>query len=72
MDLFKIGFLDVRLLDIIDILLVAFLIYKLYDLIKGGVAMNIVIGLISIYFIWWLCVNVLEMQLIGAVLDQLS
>jgi len=70
MDLFKIGFLDVRLLDIIDILLVAFLIYKLYDLIKGGVAMNIVIGLISIYFIWWLCVNVLEMQLIGAVLGQ--
>jgi uncharacterized protein (TIGR00159 family) len=69
-DLFRIGFLDVRLLDLIDILLVAFLIYKLYDLLKGGVAMNIVVGLLSIYFIWWLCVNVLEMQLIGAVLGQ--
>ncbi|MFM2189762.1 MAG: diadenylate cyclase CdaA [Arcticibacter sp.] len=70
MDLFKIGFLDIRLLDLIDILLVAFLIYKLYELIKGGVAMNIVIGLLSIYFIWWFCVNVLEMHLIGAVLGQ--
>lgn len=70
MDLFKLGFLDVRLLDLIDILLVAFLIYKLYELIKGGVAMNIVIGLLSIYSIWWLCVNALEMRLIGAVLGQ--
>lgn len=70
MDIFSIGFLEVRLLDLIDILLVAFLIYKLYDLLKGGVAMNILVGLASIYFIWWLCVNVLEMRLVGAVLGQ--
>jgi len=69
-ELFHIGFLSVRLLDIIDILLVAFLLYKLYDLLKGGVAMNIFIGLVSIYVLWWLCAKVLNMQLLGALLGQ--
>ncbi len=70
MEIFEIGFLKVRLLDILDILLVAFLIYKLYELLKGGVAMNILIGLLSVYLIWWLCVRVLDMQLLGALLGQ--
>ncbi len=70
MEIFHIGFLSVRLLDVIDILLVAFLLYKLYELLKGGVAMNIFIGLISIYLLWWLCVKVLDMQLLGALLGQ--
>jgi diadenylate cyclase len=70
MEIFHFSFLSVRLLDIIDILLVAFLLYKIYDLLKGGVAMNIFVGLISIYLLWWLCVQVLDMQLIGALLGQ--
>jgi diadenylate cyclase len=70
MEIFEIGFLSVRLLDIIDILLVAFLLYKLYELLKGGVAMNIFLGLVAIYLLWWLCVKVLDMQLIGALLGQ--
>jgi diadenylate cyclase len=70
MEIFNIGFLSVRLLDIIDILLVAFLLYKLYDLLKGGVAMNIFIGLVAIYLLWWLCARILDMQLLGALLGQ--
>lgn len=70
MELFHIGFLSVRLLDIIDILIVAWLLYKLYRLLKGGVAMNILIGILTIYFLWWLFVKVLDMQLLGALLGQ--
>lgn len=70
MEIFNIGFLPVRLLDLLDILLVAFLLYKLYELLKGGVAMNIFIGLVAIYLLWWLCVKILDMQLIGALLGQ--
>ena len=70
MEIFQIGFLTIRLLDVIDVLLVAFLLYKLYELLKGGVAMNIFIGLVSIYLLWWLCVKVLDMQLLGALLGQ--
>lgn len=70
MEIFRIGFLSVRLLDIIDILIVAFLLYKIYQLLKGGVAINIFIGIVVIYFLWWLFVKVLDMQLLGALLGQ--
>ena len=36
MELFKIGFLTVRVIDIIDISLVTFLFFKLYELLKGS------------------------------------
>lgn len=70
MELFHIGFLSVRLLDVLDILIVAFLLYKLYQLLKGGVAINILVGIITVYFLWWLFVKVLDMQLLGAMLGQ--
>jgi uncharacterized protein (TIGR00159 family) len=70
MELFDIGFITFRLLDLLDILIVAWLLYKLYRLLKGGVAMNILIGILTIYFLWWLFVKVLDMQLLGALLGQ--
>ena len=70
MEIFHIGFLSVRLLDILDILIVAFLLYKIYRLLKGGAAINIFIGIIAIYVLWWLFVKILNMQLLGAILGQ--
>lgn len=68
--LFHIGFLEIRWLDILDVLIVAFLLFKIYELLKGGVAMSIFIGIVAIYALWWLCVNVLDMKLLGALLSQ--
>lgn len=70
MELFHVGFISVRLLDIIDILIVAFLLYKIYQLLKGGTAMNIFIGIVSMYVLWFLFVKILDMQLLGAILGQ--
>ena len=70
MDLFKIDFLTVRLIDIIDVLIVAFLLYKLYTLLRGGVAINIFIGLLSVYALYLVFVKVLHMELLGTVLGQ--
>lgn len=70
MDLFKIGFLTIRLIDIIDIGIVAFLLYKLYTLLRGGVAINIFIGLLSVYALYLVFVKVLKMQLLGTILGQ--
>ena len=70
MELFRIGFLSIRLLDILDILLVAFLLFKIYELLKGTSAMNVFIGIVAIYILWWLFVKVFEMQLLGAILGQ--
>jgi diadenylate cyclase len=70
MEIFHIGFLSIRLLDILDILIVAFLLYKIYELLKGGAAMSIFIGIVAIYSLWWMCVKVLDMKLLGALLGQ--
>ena len=70
MELFHIGFLSVRLLDLLDILIVSFLLYKAYQLLKGGTAINIFIGIVSMYLLWFLFVRIFEMQLLGAILGQ--
>lgn len=67
--LIKIEFLELRLLDIIDILLVGILIYQLYRLLKGTLAFNIFIGLLFIYLIS-LLVGVLDMHLLSSILGQ--
>lgn len=50
MDNFKLW--DFGIIDFIDVLLVAILLYYIYKLIKGTVAINIFIGIIIIYFVW--------------------
>ncbi len=69
-ELFRIGFLEIRWLDVIDVLITAFLLYKIYDILKGSAAMNIFAGIIAIYIIWWLCSRVLDMKLLGGILNQ--
>ncbi len=63
------GLLGIRFLDIIDIILVAFLLYVLYNFLKGTVAINIIFGIIAIYLIWKL-VEVLEMKILSEILGQ--
>ena len=63
-------FIQVRFLDIIDILLVAVIFYEIYKLVKGTVAFNIFMG-IFIIFVVWLVVKSLKMELLGSILGQL-
>lgn len=67
-ELFHIGFLHFRLFDLIDIVLVAFLLFKIYSILKDSVAVQILIGILLIYFFWWFFNNALHMKVIGAVL----
>ncbi|MBE9467687.1 MAG: TIGR00159 family protein [Bacteroidetes bacterium] len=60
-------FITVRFLDVLDILLVAFLLYEMYMMIKDTVAMNIFVGIFSIYLMW-LIVKALNMQLLSTIL----
>ncbi len=63
------GFINIRLLDIIDILLVALLLYGLYNLLKGTTAISIFIGIISIYVLYYLTKR-FEMTLLSEILEQ--
>jgi len=47
-DLFKIGFITVTFIDVIDIAIVAFIVYKLYTLLKGTIAAQIFVGLMIV------------------------
>jgi diadenylate cyclase len=62
-------FIHIRLLDIIDIFLVAILLYQLYMLVRGTVAMNIIVVIAVIYLFWWV-VKALQMELLSAIIGQ--
>ncbi len=63
------SFIEIRFLDILDIFLMAFLLYQVYMLIRGTIAINIFIGIFGVYLIW-LVVKALGMQLLGSILGQ--
>lgn len=67
--LFRIGFLEISYVDIFDILLVSVLLYNVYKLMKGSVALRVFLGFLSLYLIY-LVVNALEMDLLGNILGQ--
>lgn len=63
-------FINVRIIDIIDILVVAYLMYQVYYLIKGTVAYNIFVGIISILLLFFF-VDFLQMKLLSSILGAL-
>ncbi len=65
----KLNFLIPDIVDVIDIILVAILLYYVYKLVKGTAAINILIGIIIIYLIWKLT-DILEMNILSNLLGQ--
>jgi uncharacterized protein (TIGR00159 family) len=66
---FTIGFLKVSIWDMLDVGIVAYLLFQLYKLLRGSIAFNIFIGLLLIYVSWFV-VKQLGMDLLSSVLDQ--
>ncbi|MEC7415486.1 MAG: diadenylate cyclase CdaA [Bacteroidota bacterium] len=62
-------FVDFSFVDIIDILLVALLLFYLYKLVKGTVAINIFIGIVIVYLIWKLT-DLLNMDVLSNLLGK--
>ncbi len=56
-------------MDALDILLVSVLLYQLYQLVRGTMAINILIGIIAIFLIWK-TVELLEMKLLSEILGK--
>lgn len=57
---------DFSFIDVLDVILVAILLYYIYRLIKGTVAINIFIGIIILYFVWKLT-EFLNMELLNTI-----
>ena len=62
---------DFGLKDAIDIVLVALILYYLYKLMKESRSLNIFIGVMVFVLVWLFVSQVLEMRLLGAILDKL-
>lgn len=61
------SFIDLHFIDVIDILLVAALLYVLFFLLRGTVAVNIFLGIVSVFLVWRL-VNAFGMELLSEIL----
>jgi len=65
----NIGFLEITWVDIADIILVSILLYHVYKLIRGSLAVNIFLGILAIYLIY-LIVRAAGMELLTTILGQ--
>jgi len=66
----NLDFIDFSFLDVLDIILVAVLLYYIYKLLKGTVAINIVIGIALIFLIWKIT-QALHMEMLSGILGYL-
>jgi len=63
---------EIRLIDIIDIVLVAFLLYKTYRMLTGTVAIRLFIGILAFVVIWLSVSFIFQMQLLGGIMNQIA
>lgn len=65
----NIGFLEIGFVDILDILFVSVLLYQVYKLMRGSVAIKIFLGFLILYLIY-LVVRAAQMELVSIILGQ--
>lgn len=62
-------FITFTVTDAIDILLVAIMLYLLYNMVKGTSAVNIFIGLALIY-VMWIIIRALDLKLLSSIMGK--
>ena len=64
-------FFDFGIKDIIDICLVALMLFYIYRLMKESRSLNVFIGIMVFVLVWLFVSQVLEMRLLGSIMDKL-
>ena len=62
---------DFGIKDLIDIILVALMLFYIYRLMRESRSLNVFMGIMVFILIWLLVSQVLEMKLLGSILDKL-
>jgi len=65
------GFIEFGWKDIVDVVLVALILYYLYRLMKESRSLNVFIGIIIFIVMWLFVSQILEMKLLGSIMDKL-
>lgn len=71
MELFKIGFITVSIIDIVDILIVTYIFYKLYLVMRGTIASQIFVGLLLIILVSFVA-QTFNMKSLGWIFSKLT
>jgi uncharacterized protein (TIGR00159 family) len=58
--------------DLLDILIVAFILYQTYRLLKGTSGMNIFAVLLTFVVVWFLVSYVFQMELLGSIINKVA
>ena len=64
-------FFEFGIKDFIDILLVALILYYIYRLMRESRSLNVFIGILMFVITWLFVSQVVEMKLLGSILDKL-
>lgn len=64
-------FFEFGIKDIIDIALVALMLYYVYRLMRESRSLNVFYGILVFVVVWLFVSKVLEMKLLGSILDKL-
>lgn len=64
-------FIEVGIKDIVDILLVAVMLYYIYRLMRESRSLNVFIGILIFVVLWLFVSQILEMRLLGSIMDKL-
>jgi DNA integrity scanning protein DisA with diadenylate cyclase activity len=57
--------------DLIDVLLVALMLFYLYKFMKESGSLNLFVGILTVIVVWVLVSQIFEMRLLGGILDTL-
>ncbi len=65
------GLFEFGVKDIIDIVLVALMLYYAYRLMKESRSLNVFVGIMVFVLVWLFVSRMLEMRLLGSIMDKL-
>jgi len=69
MELFKIYFISVRLIDLVDISIVSYIFYKVYTSVRNNYALR-VIWILPAIFVLWKIVGWLGLEMLKSIMDE--
>jgi len=64
-------FFEFGIKDVVDILLVALMLYYIYRLMRESRSINVFIGIMVFVVVWLFVSQIIEMRLLGSILDKL-
>ncbi len=67
----SIGFLPFEITDLLDIIIVAVILYKVYQALKGTAVIRLFIGILFFIVCWLLVTYVFQMRLLGSIMNQI-